>query len=140
MDLTTKGCEERAKSSPRGPILSLHAPLPQPSFPGAQRTRTSCCSGGNLRKEIRCGAETSPLGSPALPPRRQEERALRHRQQPPRRRGTPSQAGRKCSLKIPYLFASLLRIKEIKDRPKSLPFYHRGTLTLWVIFLLLCPA
>lgn len=73
------------------------------------------------------------LSSRALSSHWQEERAS-HQQQLPHQMGTLSQAGRKCSLKIPYVSASLLRIEEIKDWQINLPFYCCRMLTLQVIF------
>lgn len=103
-------------------LLCLSTP-PCPAW-----TCTSCCSSGNLRKEIRCGEETSPTlntgeGTTAAPGTPD--------------RGTPPQAGRKPLGNTLHLPPGLSEITKLKtdQRTSLLPLQGiRGYL------LFLCPA
>lgn len=109
MTPVTRGCKGRVKSSPGGPIFSLH---PFPSHPNAQQSER----GNPLGR----GDFPRPSCSPLSP------RSTTALTAPPGQGGTVPQAGRKRSFTTPHLSARLLRTEEIEGLPRSSPSAPAG--------------
>lgn len=96
--------------------------LSTPPWPSTALTCTSCCSSSNLRKEIRCGEETSPLtllrgeGTAAA----SVTATTSHGNSFPSSKETP--------WKYPTFFLVFLKSGKLKTDQRAYPSYHCRTL------------